>query len=157
MEDPKEKDSSSQQHEEHEWCVCPKCGEKIALFQKKEQRTKSKILVVDDEIGIRDLLQSSFDEEECEVLAAASAEKAFEVIEKQNPQLVLLDIRLPGIDGVEALKRIKQMNKNIIVIMVTAFGDDKNALRCMKLGAAAYVSKPFDINYIVMLIQNYLE
>jgi len=157
MEDPKEKDSPSQQHEEHEWCVCPKCGEKIALFKKKERRTKSKILVVDDEIGIRDLLRSSFDEEECEVLATASAEKAFEIIEKQNPQLVLLDIRLPGIDGVEALKWIKQMNENIIVIMVTAFGDDKNALRCMKLGAAAYVSKPFDINYIVMLIQNYLE
>jgi len=157
MEDPKEKNSPLQQHEEHEWCVCPKCGEKIALFKKKEQRKKSKILVVDDEIGIRDLVQSSFDQEECEVLTAASAEKAFKVIEKQNPQLVLLDIRLPGIDGTEALKRIKQMNKDIVVILMTAFEDDRNALKCMKLGAAAYIHKPFDVNYIVMLIQNYLE
>jgi len=157
MEDPKEKDNSLEQHDGHEWCVCPKCGEKIALFKKKEQLKKSKILVVDDEIGIRDLVQSSFAKEECEVLTAESAEKAFEVIEKQNPQLVLLDIRLPGIDGVEALKRIKRMNKDIIVILMTAFENDKSALKCMKLGATAYVHKPFDVNYLVMLIQNYLE
>ena len=157
MEDSKEQYSLLQQHEGREWCICPKCGKKIALFKKKELRKKSKILVVDDDREILHIIQSSFAQEECEILTAMSAEKAFEVIEKQNPQLVFLDIHLPGIDGIEALKWIKQMNENIIVIMVTAFGDDKNALRCMKLGAAAYVSKPFDINYIVMLIQNYLE
>ena len=145
------------EHQEgNEWCRCPKCGEKMSLVKREKRREKSTILVVDDEIGIRDLIKSSFDPQDYEVLTAAAAEEAFQIIDRENPGLVLLDIRLPGMHGIEALKQIKKTNKDIVVIMITAFGDEKDAFRCMKLGAAAYVHKPFDVNYIVMLVQNYL-
>ena len=119
-------------------------------------KRRATILVIDDDRGIQDLIASSFDPEEYEVVGAMSAEEAFPLIKEKPPGLILLDIRLPGIDGVEALKRIKQMDRSIAVVMVTAFGDEKTALRCMKLGAVAYVHKPFDVNYVILLAQNHL-
>jgi len=117
---------------------------------------KSTILVVDDEIGIRELIKSSFDPEDYEVLTASTAEEALRIVDKQSPRLVLLDIRLPEMNGIEALERIKKINKDIAVIMITAFGDEKTAIKCTKLGAVAFVNKPFDVSYIVMLVQNHL-
>jgi len=144
-------------HQEgYEWCNCPKCGEKISLIKREKGNRKSTILVVDDEIGIRNLIEAAFDPEEYEVLTSSSAEEALGVIKTHRPDLVLLDIRLPGMNGIEALKEIKKIDETIVVIMITAFGDEKDAFRCMRLGAAAYVNKPFDVNYITMLVQNYL-
>ena len=114
------------------------------------------IVVVDDDRGIRDLIAESFDSDDYEVVGAVSAEKALPLIQEKKPALILLDVRLPGIDGIEALRRIKKMDKGLVVVMITAFGDEKSAMRCMKLGAAAYVHKPFDVNYVTMLAQNYL-
>lgn len=145
-----------QHREAGEWSKCPKCGAKISLVRKKKREGKPTILVVDDERGIRDLIFSSFEEDEYEVLMSSSAEEAFDIIKAHRPDLVLLDIRLPGINGIEALKEIKKIDKTITVIMITAFGDEKDGFQCMKLGAVAYVHKPFDVNYITMLAQNYL-
>ena len=80
-----------------------------------------------------------------------------DLIRAIKPALVFLDIRLPDMSGIDVLKEIKDIDPDIIVIMITAYGDSKDALRCMKLGAAAYVTKPFDIHYVAMLAQNQLD
>ena len=116
---------------------------------------KYKLLVVDDEIGVRDLIKTAF-EGDYEVFTAESAEAGFDIVKAENPDLIFLDIKLPGIDGIEALGRIKKMDEKVIVIMITAFGGEKDAIKCMKMGAAAYVNKPFDVSYITMLVQNFL-
>ncbi len=143
--------------EGYEWCSCPKCGDKISLVKKKEagKRKNYKLLVVDDEIGVRDLIKIAF-EDDYEVFTAESAEAGFDIVTAKNPDLIFLDIKLPGIDGIEALGRIKKMSEKVIVIMITAFGGEKDAIKCMKKGAVAYVNKPFDVNYITMLVQNFL-
>ena len=132
-------------------------GKKISLVKRKEAKGKKKykLLVVDDEIGVRDLIKTAF-EGDYEVFTAESAEAGFDIVKAENPDLIFLDIKLPGIDGIEALGRIKKMREKVMVIMITAFGDEKDAIKCMKMGAAAYVNKPFDVSYITMLAQNFL-
>ena len=119
-------------------------------------KDRATIVVIDDDRGIRDLITESFDSDDYEVVGAVSAEEAFPLIQEKKPALILLDVRLPGIDGIEALRRIKKIDKDLVVVMITAFGDEKSAIQCMRLGAAAYVHKPFDVNYVTMLAQNYL-
>ena len=127
------------------------------MKKKKSEKMegKYKLLVVDDEIGVRDLIKTAFGSD-YEVFTAESAEAGFDIVKAENPDLIFLDIKLPGIDGIEALGRVKKMDEKVIVIMITAFGGEKDAIKCMKMGAAAYVNKPFDVSYITMLVQNFL-
>ena len=128
---------------------------KMEKKQSEKMERKYKLLVVDDEIGVRDLIKTAFGSD-YEVFTAESAEAGFDIVKAENPDLIFLDIKLPGIDGIEALGRIKKMDEKVIVIMITAFGGEKDAIKCMKMGAAAYVNKPFDVSYITMLVQNFL-
>jgi two-component system response regulator AtoC len=118
---------------------------------------KAKILVVDDEHLIRWTLEQHLGHEGYEVYTAEDGEKALQMVKDLMPDLVLLDNQLPGIQGIEALGRIKEIDKDIIVIMITAHGLLETAVKAMKLGAYDYISKPFNLDEITLVIKKALE
>ncbi|HYN74476.1 MAG TPA: sigma-54 dependent transcriptional regulator [Candidatus Methanoperedens sp.] len=119
--------------------------------------THHRILVVDDERMIRWSVQQSLSREGLSVVTAETGEEALALAADQTPDLVLLDITLPGIDGVETLRRLKALDPAITVVMVTAVDDLKTAVETMRLGAYDYVSKPFDLDRLKVIVQNALD
>lgn len=117
----------------------------------------ARILVVDDEKGICDFFQKVLPQEGYEVSVASDGEKGLDVVKKENPVVVLLDIRMPGMGGVEVLRRIKKINKNIVVIIITAYSTMRTARETMRLGAYDYITKPFNLDYIKALIKDALK
>lgn len=115
------------------------------------------ILVVDDEILTLNNLKKILEKEDYEVLVTNSGESAIEFLKKFKPQLVLLDLMLPGISGLEVLKRIKEIERETIVIMMTAYEILEKAVEAMKLGAYDYLLKPFKINDLKNTIRRALE
>lgn len=107
-----------------------------------------RILIVDDEQTVRDVLAEYFTERGYEVATAASGADALRGLPESRPDLVLLDVRMPGIDGVETLRRLRDVAPGVAVIMVTANDDVALAREMLKLGALDYVSKPFDFDYL---------
>jgi len=103
------------------------------------------ILLVDDEPNIRRFLGDALRKREHQVMAFATAEEALEVLDDQAIDLVILDISLPGMDGLTALEKIRKLDDPPLVIMITAYGDVKSAVQAMKLGANDYITKPFEI------------
>ena len=103
---------------------------------------KSRILIVDDAEDIRDILSDRFQMYGYETLTAADGEEALEKVEKALPELVLLDIRLPKLDGMEVLSRIKSDHPEILVIMITAYGTIQRAVEAMRRGAYDFIAKP---------------
>lgn len=118
---------------------------------------KAKILVVDDEHLIRWTLEQHLGHEGYEVYTAEDGEKALQMVTDLMPNLVLLDNQLPGIQGIEALGRIKEIGNETIVIMITAHGLLETAVKAMKLGAYDYISKPFNLDEITLIIKKALE
>ena len=107
-----------------------------------------RILVVDDEAPVREVLTEYFSTQGYSVDTAADGTDAVAAVRRARPDLVLLDIRMPGIDGVETLRRIRELDGDIAVIMVTANEDVVLARETLKLGAFDYVAKPFDFSYL---------
>jgi len=124
---------------------------------KRRVNAMHRILIIDDEIIIRKLFTRLLTREKYKVLTAADGKKGIETVKKEKLDLVILDLKMPGIDGIEALKRIKEINKNIRVIIITAFGTIKSASDALNLGADDFISKPFDIAKIRMTIKNVLK
>jgi len=114
------------------------------------------IYIVDDEDTIREGIYVTL-EEDYAVEAFATAEDALKKMGDNPPDLVLLDIGLPGMDGIEALEHIKRLNPDIIVIMITAYEDIDTVISAMKLGAYDYVVKPLHMEALEVTIQNALE
>ena len=108
----------------------------------------AKILIVDDEIEICEVLSEFLTMRDFEVETALRGEVALEKIEADPPDLVLLDIRMPGMDGLQVLKAAKALYPDLGVIMVTAVHDEALAREAMKAGAYDYITKPVDINYL---------
>lgn len=102
----------------------------------------TKILVIDDERPILEMLKLSLSSEGYDVLTAENGEKALEIFKEQCPKLVLTDIKMPGIDGIEVLKRIKTLNKEVEVIVITGHGDMDTAIAALQHGASDFVTKP---------------
>ena len=115
-----------------------------------------KILVVDDEMGTRESLNMILNRE-YEIMMAATGEEALEMLEKYRIDVVLLDIIMPGMDGMTVLKKIKEMLEDVIVIMITATKTVKTAVKAMKLGAYDYITKPFDIDEVRLNIEKALS
>ena len=107
-----------------------------------------RILVVDDEEPVRDVPCEYFESQGFGVEAAPDGEAALAALGRLRPDLVLLDVRMPGIDGVEVLRRIRRADPDVPVIMVTANEDVALAKEMLKLGAFDYVAKPFDRSYL---------
>lgn len=102
-----------------------------------------KILVIDDNKNMQIILRNILTDEGYEIKTAGNGKEGLELVEDMQPDLVLLDIRLPQMNGMDVLKKIKEKYENMLVIMITAFGDIKTAVQAMKLGAYDYVTKPF--------------
>ncbi|MGE5419450.1 MAG: sigma-54-dependent transcriptional regulator [Chloroflexota bacterium] len=112
------------------------------------------LLIVDDEDSVRDSLLSWFTEDGYLVAAAENAARALQMIESENFDIVLADIKMPGMDGLEMMKRIRMIKPDSIVIVMTAFATVDTAVRALKEGAFDYVTKPFDPDDLTHLIRN---
>ena len=102
----------------------------------------SKLLIIDDEEGIRKVLTLSLASDGYDVLAAATGEEGIEVFKKESPSIILTDIKMPGMDGIEVLKQIKELNTDAEVIMITGHGDMDSAIESLKLDASDFLNKP---------------
>ncbi len=118
---------------------------------------RSKILVVDDEHLIRWSLEQNLKKQGYEVVTAGSGEDALRLVREEQPDLVLLDIQLPGISGIDVLEKIKDHDDDIIVIMVTANSGLENAVNAMRIGAYDYVSKPFNLDELSIVVRKALD
>jgi two-component system response regulator (stage 0 sporulation protein F) len=118
------------------------------LTMSRDANGLGRILVVDDEEPVRDVLCEYFESQGFGVEAAPDGEAALAALGRRRPDLVLLDVRMPGIDGVEVLRRIRRADPEVPVIMVTANEDVALAKEMLKLGAFDYVAKPFDFSYL---------
>lgn len=115
-----------------------------------------KILVVDDELSIRESF-SLILEDKYKVLQAASGEAALKNVTDQKVDLVYLDIRMPGLNGLETLEKLKNIDPDLEIIMVTAVNDVQKAGQAIKLGARDYIVKPFDVNNVLKLTEQILR
>ena len=102
----------------------------------------SKLLIIDDEEGIRKVLTLSLANDGYDVLAAAGGEEGIEIFKKESPSIILTDIKMPGMDGIETLKQIKELNPDAEVIMITGHGDMDLAIEALKLDASDFLNKP---------------
>ncbi len=117
----------------------------------------TKILVIDDELNARMLLKDILEGEGYEVLLAENGKAALETIAKNDPVLVLLDLMLPDIDGLEVLKGIKKLKPKLEVVMVSAFGTVDFAVKAIKLGAYEFLQKPLDADRVLLTVKNTLK
>jgi nitrogen regulation protein NR(I) len=118
---------------------------------------KGTILVVDDERSIRIGLKGLLSKEGHEVSTAENGEEALRLLDPQPVDLVLTDLRMPGLDGVSLLRKIKQHHPDTLVVMMTAYGSEKVAVEAMKAGAHDYIVKPFDNDEVKILVHQALE
>ena len=115
---------------------------------------KVSILIVDDEESVRDSLYNWFIEDGYEVECAENAKKALSILELKKMDIILADIKMPGMDGLEMHRRIRSLNKDSIVIIMTAFASVTTAVQALKDGAYDYITKPFDPDDLSHLIRN---
>ena len=118
---------------------------------------KDKILVADDEQSMREFLEIMFKREGYLVSLAPNGEEVLKLAEKEIFDLVLLDIRMPRLDGISVLKKLKAISPETIVIMITAYASADTAIKAMKEGAYDYITKPFKVEEIKLIIKNALE
>jgi DNA-binding NtrC family response regulator len=116
-----------------------------------------RILVVDDEEQMRDLLAKVLERKGYQVSVSGDGAEALALLEKEPADLVVTDVRMPGLNGMEALRAIKELNPEIVVIIMTAFGSIDQAVQAVKEGAYDYINKPFKIDEILLTIEKALE
>ncbi len=115
------------------------------------------ILVVDDDESLRRITQLQLEEAGYEVLTASSGSEALTVIEDDAPALVITDLKMPGLSGLELLKRVRESYPHTTVLMVTAFGTVQTAVEAMKAGAYDYITKPIDYEELVLIVNRAVE
>lgn len=118
---------------------------------------KNRILVVDDEDALRTVLSSELEGEGYKVNAAADGAEAITILKSHAFDLILLDIKMPNVDGFEVLKFVKDNHPTTKVIMLTGFADLKNAIESKKLGAEDFVSKPYDLVDLLTTVERVLS
>jgi DNA-binding NtrC family response regulator len=118
----------------------------------KPASRRRRFLVVDDEPEIVDILSERFTNEGHTVVAAHDGTKAMRLVRAKRPDLVFLDIQMPGLSGIEVLKAIKKLDPALPVIMITANVDDEVAAEAIREGAFSYVPKPLDFRYLDHLV-----
>lgn len=125
----------------------------------RERNVKESVLVVDDERDIRELIEYNLEKEGYLVLGVATGEEAVQTVQKQPPDAVVLDLMLPGLDGLEVCKRLKQDHRtsSIPVIMLTAKSEDSDIVTGLELGADDYVTKPFSPKVLIARLRAVLR
>lgn len=109
---------------------------------------RARVLVVDDEADMLDLLMDFLRSKGYEVLTASDGAEALRKVREERPQAILLDVRMPKMDGLEVLRQIRKTDKEIGVIMVTAVNEQETGRQAMEMGASDYVVKPLDLHYL---------
>jgi two-component system nitrogen regulation response regulator GlnG len=117
----------------------------------------SKLLLIDDEADVQYSFQRIFDSPEIELTTASSGEEGLRLIPRLKPDLVMMDVRMGGMSGLETLRRIRQMDSKLLVILMTAYGTTQTAIEAMKLGAYDYLLKPFDVPKLQEIVSNALK
>jgi len=121
------------------------------------QETKiHRILIIDDELGPRESLRILL-KKQYEVICADSVQRGLELLEEKRPDVVVSDIRMPGINGIEGLKRIREINSDVPVIMLTGYGALETAQEAIRHGASDYMKKPFDANDMLSIIKRNVD
>jgi two-component system nitrogen regulation response regulator NtrX len=117
----------------------------------------ARILLIDDDAGIRDSMRMPLEYEGYEYLSAASAEEGIALVQRESPDIVFLDVKMPGMDGMEALKRIKAINEAVPIVMISAHGTTSTAFEASKRGAVDFIEKPFGAERLLVTIRNQLD
>ena len=115
------------------------------------------ILVVDDKDSMRNMLTETLLEEGYRVDAADNGEKALDLARNKSYDLVVTDLKMPDVDGLQVLDGVKEVDENISVIVMTAYGTIEDAVAAMKKGAYDFITKPFDTEYLCVLVNRALE
>jgi DNA-binding response OmpR family regulator len=107
-----------------------------------------RVLVVDDEPDFIELLREFLTAKGYEVIAASNGEEALRKVKEDRPHLILLDVRMPKMNGLEVLKQVREIDHEVGVIMVTAVNEEETGRQALKLGAFDYITKPLDLKYL---------
>ena len=118
---------------------------------------KPKILVIDDDASLRRVVEYNLQEAGYQVLSAASGEAGLSMFVEEAPALVITDMKMPGMDGMQVLKAVKERSSETLVIMVTAFGTVDVAVEAMKAGAYDYITKPFNRDELLLTVAKALQ
>src|SRR6185295_18159210 len=116
-----------------------------------------KLLLIDDEADVQYSFRRIFDAPDVELTTAASGEEGLKLIPKIQPDLVIMDVRMGGITGLETLRRLRQIDSKLLVILMTAYGTTQTAIEAMKLGAYDYLLKPFDVPKLKEIVTGALK
>lgn len=132
--------------------VISKAVDEILAEKLEFGKEEKGILVVDDDPEICNLLEKFLTKKGYNPITATSGEEALEKVKKEKPIIVLLDVKMPGMDGLMTLKRIREIDEQIGVIMITGVGNASIGEEAMNTGAYDYIMKPFDLNYLEMCL-----
>jgi nitrogen regulation protein NR(I) len=117
----------------------------------------ARLLLIDDEADVQYSFRRIFDSPEIELTTATSGEEGLKIIPKLKPDLVIMDVRMSGITGLETLRRLRQIDSKLLVILMTAYGTTQMAIEAMKLGAYDYLLKPFDVPKLKEIVTSALR
>ena len=120
--------------------------------EKKPEKRGGKILIVDDEKNIRSFLHQFFKEKGFEALVAASGEEALPLVEHYHPTIILLDMMMPGMDGMLTLKKIREIDSKVGVVIATGLQNEELLNEAKQFGVYEYVIKPFDLKYLELVV-----
>ena len=123
----------------------------------QEKEFRGKVLIVDDAPDTLEIIQKLLAFEGYEILTAQTGEEALKKAEAEKPEVVLLDINLPGIDGNEVLRRIRQLDSIVSVVMLTAFATVDNAIHALQEGASDFIKKPFENEHLIHMVNQCME
>ena len=123
-------------------------GTSIGALGHKSEDDMPRVLVVDDEPDALELLQAFLGAKGYEVLTASDGEEALQKVKEERPHLMLLDVRMPKMTGLEVLKRVREIDQEVGVIMVTAVNEEETGRQALQLGAFDYITKPLDLKYL---------
>jgi two-component system response regulator AtoC len=126
-------------------------------FQLVTRAVSGTILVVDDDPDIRDILKDSLNSLGSRVSTASNGQECLEMLDKEGPELVLLDIEMPDKNGLDVLTEIRRKGSDVTVIMITAYGTIERAVRAMKEGAFDFITKPFELDQVAIVVERALE
>ncbi len=118
---------------------------------------KSRILIIDDEAAIRDSLRMTLEYEGYEFVGAATGQEGLALAEREAPDLVLLDVKMPGMDGIEVLERLRSMNETLPVVVISGHGTISTAVEATKKGAFDFIEKPFASERVLVSLRNALD
>lgn len=115
------------------------------------------VLVVDDDSDIQEVLKDRLESLGYQVLLGSNGKEGLELLEKRNPHMVLLDVEMPGMNGLQVLREIRRRGHDVTVVMITAYGTIERAVQAMKEGAYDFIPKPFEPDHIALLVEKALE